>query len=642
MGNETLAASAPLRLLCLEHFPFSKTAGSVLFLLRISHPSVIFTAQNTMANRFVRSSKYRHVFGRPTRKEQCYDNIRISKNAWDTNLIKANPEYLSVNWDSSGGGAFAVIPVNERGRLPERIPLFRGHTAVVLDTDWNPFNDSLIASGSDDGKVFLWRVPDGFTLHLDVPADEVQDVSPVGKLSGHPKKVGHVLFNPAAENVLASAAGDFTVKLWDIESGSAKLNLKVGEVIQSMSWSADGSLMVTTSRDKKLRIWDTRQEKPAHEVAGHAGAKNSRAVWMGEHDRVATTGFSRMSDRQLALWDIRAPQQPVDGFQMLDSISGVCMPFWDDGTQCLYLAGKGDGNIRYYEYEHDKFEYLSEYKSSDPQRGVAFVPKRGVNMHENEVMRAYKTVNDNYIEPISFIVPRRAESFQEDIYPPTVGLKPAMSSNEWFEGASGLPPKISLESLYEGQGIKEVPADAPKPVKKAPEPVKAPEPKPEVAEPSPAATPTIRSPPPSMKDQGATMMAAATKFQDSEPVEEDGDDDSSFEEVQKPAERTSAVKPAVAEESKEEPTLAASKARADAEGPEVKAAESPKTSVPDLKSPKLAGDESGSATDDASSQSMEREMKNMKAMMAQQSRQLSSLTQTLTELVAEVKALKGS
>jgi coronin-1B/1C/6 len=28
---------------------------------------------------------------------------------------------------------------------------------VVLDTDWNPFNDSLIASGSDDGKVFLWQ-----------------------------------------------------------------------------------------------------------------------------------------------------------------------------------------------------------------------------------------------------------------------------------------------------------------------------------------------------------------------------------------------------------------------------------------------------------------------------------------------------
>jgi hypothetical protein len=50
-----------------------------------------------------------------------------------------------------------------------------------------------------------------------------------------------------------------------------------------------------------------------------------------------------------------------------------------------------DGNIRYFEYENDKFEFLSEYKSSDPQRGIAFLPKRGVNvsfhvLREDEAM----------------------------------------------------------------------------------------------------------------------------------------------------------------------------------------------------------------------------------------------------------------
>lgn len=39
-----------------------------------------------------------------------------------------------------------------------------------------------------------------------------------------------------------------------------------------------------------------------------------------------------------------------------------------------------DGNIRYFEYENDKFEFLSEYKSGDPQRGIAFVPRRGINV----------------------------------------------------------------------------------------------------------------------------------------------------------------------------------------------------------------------------------------------------------------------
>ncbi|OCK82966.1 DUF1900-domain-containing protein [Lepidopterella palustris CBS 459.81] len=508
-----------------------------------------------MAGRFVRASKYRHVFGRSTKKEQCYDNLRISKNAWDTNLIKANPEYISVNWESSGGGAFAVIPINEKGRLPEQIPLFRGHTAAVLDTDWNPFNDSLIASGSDDGKVFIWKVPEGFTLYTD--AEEPADVGPVAKLIGHSRKVGHVLFNPAAENVLASSSGDYTVKLWDVEAGAAKLNLKHSDFVQSLSWSANGSLLVTTSRDKKLRIWDVRQEKPAHEVPGHSGAKNSRAVWMGEHDRIATTGFSRMSDRQLGLWDARAPREPIGGFQILDQISGVCMPFWDDGTQCLYLAGKGDGNIRYYEYEHDKFEYLSEYKSADPQRGIAFLPKRGINLHENEVLRCFKTVNDAFIEPISFIVPRRAEVFQSDIYPPCTGTKPAVSATEWFNGKTGLPPKISLESIYEGEEPAEIKSDYKPSSSVTPISPPATKTEPEPPKPAPAPVPVAshRGPPPTMKDNKASIASAASKFADKEDADSSDDDEtSSFEEIPKPIERSTAV-PARIEEKTRGPVI---------------------------------------------------------------------------------------
>ncbi|KAK7189886.1 Coronin-like protein crn1 [Paraphaeosphaeria sporulosa] len=504
-----------------------------------------------MAGRFVRASKYRHVFGQGAKKEQSYDNLRISKNAWDTNLIKANPEYLSVNWEASGGGAFAVIPLNEKGRVPEQIPLFRGHTAAVLDTDWSPFNDSLISSASDDGKVFIWKVPEGFSLYSD--AEEPNDVTPVAKLSGHLRKVGHVLFNPAAENVLASSSGDYTVKLWDVEAGAAKLTLKHKDIVQSLSWSADGSQLVTTSRDKKLRVWDVRQEAPAIEVQGHPGAKSSRAVWLGEHDRIATTGFSRMSDRQLALWDARKPGEPIGGFTILDSISGVCMPFWDEGTQCLYLAGKGDGNIRYYEYENDKFEYLSEYKSGEPQRGIAFMPKRGINLHENEVLRGFKTVNDSYIQPISFIVPRRAEMFQSDIYPPTTGLNAGATAQEWFGGKTALPPKISLESVYEGDGPKEVPAEYKPP--QAAEPIRSPSPtKTEAPKPveAPVPSPVTRGPPPSMSDNKASLAAGASKFADKD--EESEDETSSFEEVPKPVERPSAMA-ARQEETTRGPTL---------------------------------------------------------------------------------------
>lgn len=181
-------------------------------------------------------------------------------------------------------------------------------------------------------------MPEDFTLNQD--PENIQDVKPVSKLQGHTRKVGHVLFNPAAKNVVASSSGDYTIKLWDVDTGSSSLTLKHNDIVQSLSWKGDGSLLVTTCRDKKLRIWDARQQTPILETPGHGGAKNSRAVWLGDRDRIATTGFSKMSDRQLALWSIHG-REPIDGFQMLDQISGVCMPFWDDGTQCLYLAGKG-------------------------------------------------------------------------------------------------------------------------------------------------------------------------------------------------------------------------------------------------------------------------------------------------------------
>jgi len=402
----------------------------------------------------------------------------------------------------------------------------------VLDTDWHPFNDRIIASASDDGKVFVWEVPQNFTLYTD--GDEVVDVTPVSKLTGHSRKVGQVLFNPAAENILASASGDLTIKLWDIGTGQANLALKHPDIVQSLSWSANCAFLVTTSRDKKLRVWDVRQQQPVHEYAGHEGAKNSRAVWMGEHNRIATTGFSRMSERQIALWE-PGRKDPIGGFNSLDSISGICMPFWDDGSNMLYLAGKGDGNIRYFEYENDKFEFLSEHKSADPQRGIAFLPRRGINVHENEIMRAFKTINDTWIEPISFTVPRRAETFQSDIYPPAVGLKPAMSAKEWLDGKTGVPAKIDLESIYEGSAPVEIPADFKPAAAPVRAPVAAPAPAPK-KEPEPAPAAVYRAPP-TAAEQKASISTMANKYQDDEESSDDEAETSSFEEISRPAPR---------------------------------------------------------------------------------------------------------
>jgi coronin-1B/1C/6 len=65
-----------------------------------------------------------------------------------------------------------------------------------------------------------------------------------------------------------------------------------------------------------------------------------------------------------------------------------------------------DGNIRYYEYDNDELFSLSEFKAIEPQRGMAFMPKRALHINECEIARAYK-VGTTLIEPVSFTVPRK-------------------------------------------------------------------------------------------------------------------------------------------------------------------------------------------------------------------------------------------
>jgi coronin-1B/1C/6 len=380
--------------------------------------------------------------------------LKVTKNAWDSDIIQANGKYISLNWDSSGGGAFAIIPVGEVGKAPDTVSLFRGHKGPVLDTSFNPFNDQQIVSCSDDGKIMLWEIPEDYSFHkyLDLN-DEIKDITePLKVLKGHTRKVGKVQFHPCAENVVASSSLDYSVKIWNLETGKDEITLQHKDLVTSFAFNYNGSLLATTSRDKKLRVWDVRSGEVISEGPGHTGAKPSRVTWVGNTDRIITTGFSRLSDRQVGVWDVNAIDKgPIDGFLVIDQSSGVLIPVFDESTSILYLAGKGDGNIRYYEFENDYLHDLSQYTSTDPQRGFAATPKRCVNVKENEILRAYKTVNDHSIEPLSFIVPRRSELFQDDIYPDCPSTKPALSASEFFAGKDcNGPLLISMEALYEG------------------------------------------------------------------------------------------------------------------------------------------------------------------------------------------------
>ncbi|OXB66114.1 hypothetical protein ASZ78_012457 [Callipepla squamata] len=180
--------------------------------------------------------------------------------------------------------------------------------------------------------------------------------------------------------------------------------------------------------------------------ASYKPHRANKVLFLGNMKKLLSTGTSRWNNRQIALWDQNDLSVPLLE-EDLDGSSGLLFPFYDSDTNMLYIVGKGDGNIRYYEISPEKpyLNYLTEYRSHLPQKGIGMMPKRGLEVSACEIFRFYKLIpTKNLIEPVSMIVPRRSESYQEDIYPLTTGGQPAMTAQEWLHGLNKGPLLVSL------------------------------------------------------------------------------------------------------------------------------------------------------------------------------------------------------
>ena len=53
------------------------------------------------------------------------------------------------------------MPLSQVGRVDYNAPRVVGHKSAVLDCQFNPFNDNMIATAAEDCLVMVWLIPDG-------------------------------------------------------------------------------------------------------------------------------------------------------------------------------------------------------------------------------------------------------------------------------------------------------------------------------------------------------------------------------------------------------------------------------------------------------------------------------------------------
>lgn len=403
----------------------------------------------------IRTSSYRHIYADAPKPEFCFTGFRLSTVTGEQQYIKASAKYFSLAL-SGGGGPMAVCRHDRPGRFkPGESQIVTGHKGSVTDMDWNPFDDSMLASASEDTTIKLWSIPEDWE-----PTDEKGNSKP-GKnldtslvdLEGHMKKVTLIRFNPTVNGVIVSTSADNTVRTWDSEKAEQIASFdSMPDLAQDVIWDLRGDNFATSCKDKVVRFHDGRTGGVSQKIVdAHGGSKSVKLTYLGDSGKFLTVGASKLSAREVKIWDLANLETPLH-VEKIDNAAGVIMPMYDSCTNVTYLCGKGDGNIRTYEFE-DKKPYihrLNDFRSTNATKGICIIPKRGNDIMKNESARLLKVTNSQGVQPLKFTVPRKADSFQSDIFPDCPAPIAAHGADEWLAGSSKMPVKMSLDPAKSG------------------------------------------------------------------------------------------------------------------------------------------------------------------------------------------------
>ncbi|XP_070617625.1 coronin-7-like isoform X1 [Erythrolamprus reginae] len=385
-----------------------------------------------------RASKFRHAEAKVARKQDWVGGLQSSCPSGSPH-IKANT--LWVAFSTEAAGVLGAVPLGSPTGTRRGISHLRCHSDVVTDLDFSPFDKQLLATGSADGVVKVWRLLE--------PGQDLSS-SPHVVLGPEGGPVQALVFHPTADGVLASAAGK-AVKIWDVEQQQILTELDpLVTWVQSLAWKPDGSLLGASCQDRRLHIFDPRAKSVACQtLLAHAGGRETHLLWVNADGCFLSVGSNQVMEREVSLWDSRQLGSPLTSLT-LDASPRPLIPLFEPGSGLLVLAGKGETGLFCYEVQpaQPAVAHVHQCFLETRTQGVAQLPRPALDVVACEVLKVLQ-LSDSAVVPISYLVPRKAtREFQKDLFPDCPGSVPAASARAWWAGDNTQVKRVSLDPAH--------------------------------------------------------------------------------------------------------------------------------------------------------------------------------------------------